>query len=913
MRLFGSRHGLGVFAVLVPAMVLAACSDDDDAVDGGGATSGAAGEDGNGGSGAGKGGSSAGKGGDGKGGSQGGSVAQGGDKATAGEGGAVSGAAGEPGQAGVAGEGGDGPGEVIGDTYVLTSENRLLFVARASGVIASSVDLSGLGANETAVGMDFRPSDGALYVLTDAGKLYTLNLSSGAATLKTTLKADPADTTDAFVALAGTRFGIDFNPVANRLRVVSDTGQNLRINVDVVDNTTTDTALNPGTPSVSAAAYTNNFAAACRTRLYVLDQGSGKLLIQDPPNDGKLVEVGATGAAQATFHGFEIVTSEDGAHNLVNTALAVASKADDDLLYDLNLTTGAVSNARVVALGAGESIVGLGVAPPAGPLTQAMGELAGVTVSSKLVSFNRGAPGKLCSSQSIAGLAGGEEMLGIDVRPADGKLYALSSTGKLYTLAAALGVPVTAASVTAAAVSTLAADAADSTNPFTALTGSNFGIDFNPVPDRLRVLSDVGQSLRINLDAAAGVSTDSALSGVASGATAAAYTNSFAGARSTTLFVLDASSDTLARVGSDPATGGACPGDQGNPNCGVVTAVGALGVGDISAVSGFDIDGKTGVAGSALAAVTIGAATTSTLISINLETGAAGNPPGVANATIGGGEALRGLAFVASPTVTVRALTASDHLVSFNPRTPNTVSDVTITGLQPSETLKGIDVRPLDGKLYALGSAGRLYSLDTASGAATLVAVLSAAATDDAPFSTLSAGNHGVDFNPTVDLLRVVDGTSANLRLVPSARTLGVTAQLAGAVFTDALLSAAAVAAAYTNNFVGASTTTLFDIDSGSDSLLRQGNPNPNDGVLTTIGPLGVDASGDVGFDIAGGRNGLALAAILPTTEPVSTSSSLYVVNLGTGAASLYPVATGSAVIGNGGTTQVRGLAIEIK
>ena len=83
--------------------------------------------------------------------------------------------------------------------------------------------------------------------------------------------------------------------------------------------------------------------------------------------------------------------------------------------------------------------------------------------------------------------------------------------------------------------------------------------------------------------------------------------------------------------------------------------------------------------------------------------------------------------------------------------------------------------------------------------------------------------------------------------------------------------------------------------------------------MLTTVGALGVDASGDVGFDIAGGRNGLVLAAILPATVPVSTSSSLYVVNLSTGAATPYPVTSGSAVIGNGATSQVRGLAIDLR
>ena len=317
-------------------------------------------------------------------------------------------------------------------------------------------------------------------------------------------------------------------------------------------------------------------------------------------------------------------------------------------------------------------------------------------------------------------MSDGEDVLGIDVRPADGRLYSLSSAGKLYTLPATLGTPVTSAAANAAVVASLAADVADTSSPFSALIGTEFRIDFNPVPDRLRIVSNAAQNLRVNLDAAAGVTTDADLSGpAAAGVTAGAYTNSFAGARATTLFVLDATTDSLARVGADAATGGACPGDTGNPNCGVVAVVGALGVGDITAVNGFDIEGKTGVAGSALAAVTIGAATTSTLISVNLETGAGTNPPGVANAAIGGGEPLRGLAFVANPTATIRALTSTDHLVSFSPRTPNNVTDVAISGLQPSEAVKGIDVRPLDGGLYAVGSSGRLYTLDTATGAAT--------------------------------------------------------------------------------------------------------------------------------------------------------------------------------------------------
>src|SRR4030095_14717815 len=86
----------------------------------------------------------------------------------------------------------------------------------------------------------------------------------------------------------------------------------------------------------------------------------------------------------------------------------------------------------------------------------------------------------------------------------------------------------------------------------------------------------------------------------------------------------------------------------------------------------------------------------------------------------------------------------------------------------------------------------------------------------------------------------------------------------------------------YGNNFRGAPSTMLFDLDTMSDVLSLQ-NP-PNDGTLADVGALGVDIAGDVHFDIAGGANGLAIAALRTTA---SGPYSLYRVNLTTGAASL--------------------------
>ena len=173
----------------------------------------------------------------------------------------------------------------------------------------------------------------------------------------------------------------------------------------------------------------------------------------------------------------------------------------------------------------------------------------------------------------MTGLATGENILGLDTRPADNAQYLLGSSGRLYTVNATTGA--------ATLRSTLSADATDATLPFTALDGAQFGVDFNPVPDRLRVVSNTGQNLRINVDTGA-TTTDTVLNPAGSAVTSAAYTNSFAGTGTTTLFGVDTTGDRLVIQGLP----------SGNPNSGDLQAVGALGAGDVQAVGGFDIAGS---------------------------------------------------------------------------------------------------------------------------------------------------------------------------------------------------------------------------------------------------------------------------------------------------------------------------------
>lgn len=206
-----------------------------------------------------------------------------------------------------------------------------------------------------------------------------------------------------------------------------------------------------------------------------------------------------------------------------------------------------------------------------------------------------------------------------------------------------------------------------------------------------------------------------------------------------------------------------------------------------------------------------------------------------------------------------------------------------ITGLQPGETIIGIDFRPATGQLYGLGSTSRLYVINTTTGAATAVSAT--------PFTPALIGTaFGFDFNPTVDRIRAVSDADQNLRLNP------ITGTVAG---TDTNLTYAPgdpnfnqnpniVGLAYTNNFFGSTSTTLYGIDSNLDVLVTLGGlnsiPSPNSGQLFTVGALGINTSDLVGFDISA-CDGTAYAAL--TSDGVTR---LYRINLATGAATLVGV-----------------------
>lgn len=234
----------------------------------------------------------------------------------------------------------------------------------------------------------------------------------------------------------------------------------------------------------------------------------------------------------------------------------------------------------------------------------------------------------------------------------------------------------------------------------------------------------------------------------------------------------------------------------------------------------------------------------------------------------------------------IYGVTQTGFLASWDSAAPGTLlMGSAIQGLQTNEALVGLDLRPATGELFGLGSFSNVYRVDPATGMAVRMG---------SGFTPVLDGtNFGFDFNPTVDRIRSVSNADQNLRLNPI--TGGIAA-------VDGLLTYAAgdpnagvnpniVHAAYSNNFAGATSTTLYVVDSGLDILAIQ-NP-PNNGVLNTVGALGADVTELGGFDISG-ATGMAYMVI---RDAQLARSTFWTVNLATGQASMVGEVGGGAII----------------
>lgn len=257
---------------------------------------------------------------------------------------------------------------------VTASHELITFNAGRPGNILQRKPVLGLPAGDKLVGIDFRVARGVLYALSQAGRLYTLDLGSGALTA--------VGQAPSAVALKGAAFGVDFNPAADRLRVVSDLGQNLRLHPDTGAAVDGD-PLQPGvqadpylryawsdvnharSPDIAAAAYTYNPHDSKITTNYAIDRSLGALVMQGSregetpvvsPNLGQLRTVGPLGLGALADASLDI-------SDVNNTALAAVRTATDPKtrLHLVDLDTGKATPLGVV--GDGSPLVGMAIEP----------------------------------------------------------------------------------------------------------------------------------------------------------------------------------------------------------------------------------------------------------------------------------------------------------------------------------------------------------------------------------------------------------------------------------------------------------------------------------------------------------------------------------------------------------------------
>lgn len=230
------------------------------------------------------------------------------------------------------------------DIVALTGDRDLAWIDGTARSVKASVTVE--GGEGRLLGIDVRPSDGRLYGVFENGAIATIDPKTGMATAVSTLST---------MLPAGVVATVDFNPAADRLRVMGNDGTSLRVNVETGE-VTTDGSHSYGQmdrkPNVVAGAYTNSYAGTKATQLFNID-AAGWLVLQDPPNDGVLNPVGELRIA-ADEVAFDILSDGQGG----NEAWLVSGGK----VYSVNLESGAATEAGAIE-GANAAIRDIAIMP----------------------------------------------------------------------------------------------------------------------------------------------------------------------------------------------------------------------------------------------------------------------------------------------------------------------------------------------------------------------------------------------------------------------------------------------------------------------------------------------------------------------------------------------------------------------
>lgn len=543
---------------------------------------------------------------------------------------------------------------------------------------------------------------------------------------------------------------------------------------------------------------------------------------------------------------------------------------------------------------------------------------------SDLVTFDPAHPATTATSTPIVDVTAGETLVGLDVRPANGVLYALgvngaADTGTLYVVGPQNGY---ASPVGVAGSIALTLDGATPID----LPAEGYGFDVNPAADRIRVTTDTGLNFRINPNTGApvdgdnggssgsviGLNADGPLHGAATSAGGFAYTNSGSNVGTvTTGYALSAATGALLI--------------QNPPNAGNEVEVAPVTLGGaplaFSATSGFDVDPAATVpasnapatGGDGYALLTVSGTTHLYKIALAAGTATDLGPIGDGTGPWHGLALQRDVAAGGFPAVGLAAGSAT--LRRFLTDAPGTAvtQAINTAALSPGETLVSIAWRPATGQLLALGvdaaaDTGTLYVVDPQTGALTMIGSAGALTWRDTSGVTpidLPASGWGMDVNPAVDRVRLVadggfnaranpftgapiDGNKGSAIPFPGTNPDGPQTGLpAGAT--------GVVSAAYTNAYAQPLTggvTTLYVLEPYANALMVQTPPNAGNltaGRTITAGgapldfgvPAALDLPGEVAVGTANAEaTGAGFAALV-----VGGTPGVYRIDLATGAA----------------------------
>jgi hypothetical protein len=247
--------------------------------------------------------------------------------------------------------------------YALDVTGKVVRFASDAPTRLEPVSITGIPADERILGLDVRPANGLLYVLTTGNRVYRIDRASGRATV---VRAEPLE-----VPVNGAAVGFDVNPATDRIRFTTELGQNLRVHPDLgvvarrggqldIDGSPQYEEGDSGlgfTPRITAVAHTNNIPGTRTSDVLVLDVARDVLAVLAFPNRGIMRTRGPLGVDVADNAGFDVAF--DG------TAYAALQLAGESFsrLYTVNLANGAPS--LIGRIGGAAPIASLAAVGPA--------------------------------------------------------------------------------------------------------------------------------------------------------------------------------------------------------------------------------------------------------------------------------------------------------------------------------------------------------------------------------------------------------------------------------------------------------------------------------------------------------------------------------------------------------------------